>query len=96
MNEIRVQNLSINELNKMIMTAVSEAVQPFIPDPEPETKYLTRKETADLLGISLVTLNDWTKKGVIKAYRINTRIRYKSNEVEKAINEVESLKFKRK
>jgi excisionase family DNA binding protein len=47
-----------------------------------EIKYLTRKETAKLLGVSLVTLNHWAKDDILKAYKIGTRVRYKSDEVE--------------
>lgn len=53
-------------------------------DTEPKAeaeKLLTRKEVADLLGVTLPTLHDWTKKGLLTAYRIGNRIRYKENEI---------------
>lgn len=49
--------------------------------PVPETEFLSRKETIALLGISLPTLNDWSKRGIIPSYRIASRIRYKRAEV---------------
>jgi excisionase family DNA binding protein len=50
-----------------------------------ETELLTRKEAALLLGISLPTLHDWSKNGVITAYRIGTRVRYKRVELEQSL-----------
>lgn len=92
--QVQIQNITVKELSALIAETVENKIQSFLQE-KPEVKYLSRIETASLLGISLVTLNEWTKKGVLTAYRINTRIRYKSNEVEKAIKEIESIKFKR-
>lgn len=47
----------------------------------PEEKLLTRSETAQLLGVTLPTIYDWTKKGVLTAYRIGNCIRYKHAEI---------------
>ena len=49
---------------------------------------LTRKGTAKVLGISLHTLNEFTKSGKIPAYRIGTRVRYKVNEVFQSLNRI--------
>nr|WP_293304369.1 helix-turn-helix domain-containing protein [Allomuricauda sp.] len=53
---------------------------------------LTRRETAKLLCISLPTLNEWTKTGILKAHRIGNRVLYKEQEVFDALNEVKTLK----
>ncbi len=45
-------------------------------------RYLTRKETAEILRISLPTFNEWTKQELIPSYRIESRIYYKSDEIE--------------
>ncbi|XKX05240.1 helix-turn-helix domain-containing protein [Tenacibaculum maritimum] len=51
-------------------------------------KLLTRKQTAEILQISLVTLWSWTKNGTIKAYRIGNKIRYKESEIIEALQTV--------
>lgn len=56
------------------------------------TKLLTRKDVSKMLQVSLVTLNEWTKHGILPAYRINTRIRYKENEVLSALNQIRTVK----
>lgn len=47
----------------------------------PEKKYLTREEAANLLDVSLHTLNKWTKEGRVKGYRIGSRVRYVASEL---------------
>ena len=42
---------------------------------------LTREQTAEMLSISLVSLWKFTKEGIIPAYRIGTRVRYKKSEI---------------
>ena len=56
---------------------------------------LTRKQTADYLGISLVSLYYWTKEGKLQSYKISGRIRYKRDEILKAVQVVKNLKYKR-
>ncbi|MDV3980942.1 DNA-binding protein [Elizabethkingia anophelis] len=51
-----------------------------------EPEYLTRREVAELLGITLPTLHNWTKKGIITAYRIGTRLRYNKVEIIEVLN----------
>lgn len=53
--------------------------------PKEDTELLTRKKVAELLGITLPTLHNWTKKGVLKSYRLGTRLRYKKSEVMEAL-----------
>ena len=57
-------------------------------------KLLTRKEVSKMLGISLVTLSDWTKRGVVPAFRIESRIRYKEKDVLDSLNKVETHKYR--
>jgi excisionase family DNA binding protein len=60
-----------------------------------QTELLTRNEVCDLLHITLPTLHNWTKEGLITGYRIGTRIRYKRAEVLATLNKVQQIKFRR-
>lgn len=60
-----------------------------------EKKYITRKEVAKKLHISLPTLNEYTKSGRIKGYRINGRVLYREDEIENALTSIEPLKYRR-
>ena len=63
--------------------------------PPPETEFITRLETAQILGVSLPTLNEWTKQGIIPGYRIASRIRYKRAEIVEAVTKINTLKYRR-
>lgn len=61
-----------------------------VQTPAPQTELITRKQTAQLLGVSLPTVNDWTKTGKIQGYRIGSRIRYKRNEIENSLSQIKT------
>lgn len=56
--------------------------------PLPEEENLTRKATAARLKVSLPTLNEYTKKGLITAHRFGARVMYKSTDVNAALTEI--------
>jgi excisionase family DNA binding protein len=76
---------------KKVLTEHFNNIQP-IPSPQ-QTKYLTRKEVAERFNISLVTLNTWSKAGIIKSYTIGGRVLYKESEIEESLKEVKTVKF---
>lgn len=42
---------------------------------------LNREQAAQLLGITLPTLRDYTRRGYVTGYRLGSRVRYKRNEL---------------
>lgn len=73
--------IDLNEIGE------AERNQPVeIPD-----EFISRKEAAKMLKVSLPTLGEWSKIGIVKSYRIATRVRYKRKEVEKALKAVKVL-----
>jgi excisionase family DNA binding protein len=56
---------------------------------------ITRKETSKLLNVSLTTLSNWSRKGILPATKVGTRIRYRKEDIVLALKEVRNLKFKR-
>ncbi len=63
--------------------------------PTDET-YLTRKETAARLRVSLVTLTEWVNRSRLKAYKIGGRVLFRESEVEAALSQIIPLKHKRR
>lgn len=59
------------------------------------TKYLSRSEVSRLLKISLPTLHEWTKLNLLQSYKIGNRVLYKNEEVEKALVQTSSIKYKK-
>jgi len=97
-DQILLHSTPLSELREIISEVVAEQLQKnssaaAIPQ---QVEYLTRQETAKILQISLPTLSEWTKAGIIKGYRINSRVRYKRSEIEKSLQEIKSIKYSRK
>ena len=89
-------SISLEEFEAIQKGWIREVLDEKTTSSEKSTDYLTRKETSELLKVSLPTLHFWTKKGIIKAYRINSRIRYKRGDIEEALSEVQSIKYRRR
>ena len=53
--------------------------------PKEPTKYLTRKEVAEMLSVDLSTVHNYTKRKILQSYQIGGRVYYKRSEVEQAI-----------
>ncbi|MBK6496810.1 MAG: helix-turn-helix domain-containing protein [Saprospiraceae bacterium] len=55
-------------------------------------EWLSSKETETLLKISAVTRWEWSKKGILNAHKIGSRLRYRKDEVLQALIKIESKK----
>lgn len=71
-------------IEKCVSRSVKDELKALSVHPEPNN-ILTRQETAKLLTISLPTLHDYTKRGLIKAHRLGTKVRYKREDVDIAL-----------
>lgn len=87
MQNIIVTGISLDDflvvLEQSIGKKINEKLESFKPDDS--VKYLNRKEVANLLKVSLVTISAWTKEGRLTSYRIGKLVRYRSDEVETAL-----------
>jgi hypothetical protein len=96
MENIILSPIPISELQSIISETVrAEMQQICTATTSPETEFITRQETAKILDISLPTLNEWTKQGIVIGYRINTRVRYKKGEILDAVKQIQTLKYRR-
>lgn len=77
------------EISNDIFNRIAPLIQSISPA-KPETEFITRKQAAKLLGVSLPTILDWTKTGKITGYRIASRIRYKRVEVEQSLSQIQT------
>ena len=89
--------ISIEELEGTIRRVITDSLREnqFSKPSNPEADYLTRIETAKLLRVTLPTLADWTKRGILKSYRLGTRIRYKRSEVNESFDSGQLQKYGR-
>ncbi len=54
--------------------------------------FLTRKQVAERLHISLPTLHSLTKEGTLVGYRLNGRVLYKKEDIVKSLKQIATLK----
>ena len=84
-----MSNFNLSFPIDQLATAIAEKLQPyFLPQTTEQPKeegYRTRKETAEMLNISLPTLNQYTKKRILTGYRVGVRVLYKQSEIESAL-----------
>jgi excisionase family DNA binding protein len=71
----------IEQFQKMIDAAFEARIN------RPEKIY-SRKEVANLFGVSLVTLHHWTDQGLIEAHRVGGRVYYKQDAVDAAFKKI--------
>lgn len=98
----QVANITPDQFGELIeerayrgtLKALAEAT-PFAPAPSDLPEFLTRKETALLLRISLVSLHGWSKNGVLQSLSVHGRIRYRRVDVLACLHEVKNGKTKR-
>lgn len=86
---LQIESIEATELftrlDKMESAINALSNQPQSTVQETQTDYITRREVANLFKISLVTVNDWTNKGILTAYKIGNRVYYKRTEVNEAL-----------
>lgn len=89
--------ISIEELENTIRKIINDSLQEnlMISPSKTDGDFLTRKETAQILRVTLPTLYDWTKRGYLQSYRMGSRIRYKRSEVNEAFNSGQLQKYGR-
>ncbi len=96
MQQIQFIGISPEQLVSMIEKLI-ELKFPLKQSPAANShqEYLSRKEAAGLLKISLPTLNDWTKLGLLKSYKIGSRVLYRKEEIVLSLESLQKMKNKR-
>lgn len=94
MGQIEINNFNIADLEQAIKNVLHETVVNAVKEQiSPNKKILSlfsREEAARTLCISLPTLHEWTKSGIIKAFRIGNRVLYKLEDINDALTEVKT------
>lgn len=87
-----VYHTTRDELLKSFADVFEEKLNAFKDNFEPKepTEWVTRKEVSEILSISLVSVDIWTKKNILTAYRIGNKKRFKRSEVESALTKIEN------
>lgn len=94
-NQIQMAALMpiLNPFIDVIVERVSEKILSATAKKEP--KFYSRRETAQLLHVTLPTLARLTKDGLITAKKVGSRILYDAEAIDEAVKENRMLKYKR-
>ncbi|HEY5125559.1 MAG TPA: helix-turn-helix domain-containing protein [Ignavibacteria bacterium] len=94
MNSTLIQNVTAEEFSETIRLVIREEISA-IQIKESAPRFLSRQEVANLLKISLPTLNEYTRTGIIKGFRIGSRVLYDELSVKEAVKDIPTLKYRR-
>jgi excisionase family DNA binding protein len=88
----QVHHTNQEDLTASVSKAVEKLFENFKENFQPKTPtvWISRKEVGEMLSISLVSVDIWTKKKILTAYRIGNKKRFKRNEVEAALTKIEN------
>lgn len=88
----QVHHVNQEDLLQSLLTGVEEKLNSFKENFQAKkpTVWISRKEVGEILSISLVSVDMWTKKNILTAYRIGNKKRFKRNEVENALTKIEN------
>lgn len=90
---IQIQNVTKNEFFSRIEDILEDKLDSYIK--ERTAVNVTVQETSKLLNVTELTVHNYIKKGLLPASKIGRRIVIKRSDVDKALKEVKSLRFKR-
>ncbi|MBG7611048.1 helix-turn-helix domain-containing protein [Polaribacter sp. BAL334] len=86
----QVHDVNPEDLTNKISLALERVLNTYKETfhPKNPTEWITRNEVAKILSVSLVTVDDWTKRKILIAYRIGNKKRFKLSEVEQALTKI--------
>jgi excisionase family DNA binding protein len=94
MQKFMLSSIELSELKKIVEDAIFNQLKCFAPVEQKSNQLLTRKQTAEMLCISLPTLHDWTKTGIIQAHRIGNRVLYKFDGINNSLRQINTSTVK--
>jgi excisionase family DNA binding protein len=96
MDQILLNGISLNELLEKISQLIDTKIEQVLNHTaKNHSKFISRAEVAELLKITLPTLNEWSKLGWLKSYKMGNRVLYKAKEVEEAFCKLITHKHKK-
>jgi phage portal protein BeeE len=81
---IQLLNITPNDLTNLIKEGIKSEIselQKSLNADHLESPHLTRRQTAEFFGVSLNCVNDWTRKGILKSYKVGQRTYFKRSEL---------------
>jgi excisionase family DNA binding protein len=90
---IQLENISKVELFEHLESIIDKKLS--ILANTDENEKLSIKDVSDELGVAEITVHNYIKKGILPALKIGRRVFIKRTDLDNALKEVKSLKYKR-
>lgn len=84
------------EFHESLKAAVSFVMDEKRSTKEPDPIYYTREDLKRILHLSYVSIDRYTDLGILEARRIGSRILYSRDAVEKGLQKVSRVKYKKR
>ena len=82
------------QLKQLVRETISEVLD---RTPQPtQQEYFTREEASELLKVSLVTIDKYSKQGLIRSHRIGGRVLFHAEDIRSALQTIDDFKYKRR
>ncbi|MFD1551711.1 hypothetical protein DNU06_02585 [Putridiphycobacter roseus] len=85
MSKIQFIQVSPTELatiiNEQLIANIETIIKDLNNNKTEGKEFISRKETAEFFGVSLVSIHDWVNKGIIKKYKIGNKTLFKRSEL---------------
>ena len=80
---IQIQEVTVDELAEKVADKLLLKIEAYLKQlsTTKDGGLLTRQETADYLKVSLVTIHQWAKYGIINRVRIGNRVYFKKKAI---------------
>jgi excisionase family DNA binding protein len=78
---LEIENTNAANLLSEIAKIVKENLTKAATASDETALFITRQDVAEIFGVSLPTVHTWTNTGILKAYKIGNKTRYKKAEV---------------
>lgn len=82
------------QLKQLVRETISEVLDRTSQPTQQE--YFTREEASELLKVSLVTIDKYSKQGLIRSQRIGGRILFHAEDILSALQTIDDFKYKRR
>jgi excisionase family DNA binding protein len=93
---IIIQQISFNRLEESFRKIIREELTGIQSSTGSELKFYSREEACSLLKICKSTLDEYVRKGVIKGSRFGRRILFSDTDIQAAIRDIPTTKYKRR
>lgn len=93
-NPFEIINARLSKIEDLLFDLKQHNEKKELPEAH-SAQFISRKKAASILGISLGSLNDYCKRGIIPSFRIRGRVLLKEESVLGSVSLVKSVKHKK-